>query len=68
MTPGDLRNIHTTGDGRRDTRPYMTWHKKLPQYFKLAMEKTLGRYFQVWSPYCQAAQCNQNTPISVSSR
>ena len=26
---------------------------KLPQYFYLVMEKLLGRYFQVWSPYYQ---------------
>ena len=32
------------------------------------MEKPLGRYFQVQSPYYQAAQCNQKTPISISSR
>ena len=27
------------------------------------MEKPLGRYFQVLSPYYQVAQCNQETPI-----
>ena len=27
-----------------------------------------GRYFQVWSPYYQEVQCNQKTPIPVSSR
>ena len=27
-----------------------------------------GCYFQVQSPYYQAAQCNQKTPIPVSSR
>ena len=32
---------------------------KLPQYFYLLMEKPLGLYFQVWSPYYKAAQCNQ---------
>ena len=32
------------------------------------MEKPLGRYFQVQSPDYQAAQCNQKTPIPVSSR
>ena len=32
------------------------------------MEKPLGRYFQVWSPYYQAVQYNQKTPIHVSSR
>ena len=25
-------------------------------------------YFQVWSPYYQAAQCNQKTPIPLPSR
>ena len=39
----------------------------LPQYFYLRMEKPLGCYFQVWSPYYQAAQCNQKTPIPISS-
>ena len=37
-------------------------------YFYLLMEKPLGHYFQVRSPYYQLAQCNQKTPISVSSR
>ena len=32
------------------------------------MEKPLGRYFQVWSPYYQVTQCNQKAPIPVSSR
>ena len=32
------------------------------------MEKPIDRYFQVWSPYYQAAQCNQKTPIPASSR
>ena len=32
------------------------------------MEKPLGRYFQVWFPYYQAAKCNQKTPIPVSLR
>ena len=41
---------------------------KLSQYFYLLMEKPLGSYFQVQSPYYQAAQCNQKAPISVSSR
>ena len=36
--------------------------------FLPADEETSGRYFQVWSPYCQAAQCNQKTSIPVSSR
>ena len=41
---------------------------KLYWYFYLLMEKPLGRYFQVRSPYYQAAQCNQKTPIPVFSR
>ena len=41
---------------------------KLSQYFYLLMEKPLGRYFQVRSPYYQAAKCNQKTSIPVSSR
>ena len=40
---------------------------KLPQYFDVMMEKPLGPYFQVWSPYYQAAQYNQKTPIPISS-
>ena len=39
---------------------------KLPWYFYLLMEMPLGRYFQVESPYYQAAQCNQKTPIDRS--
>ena len=56
MTPTDLRKIHTTEA------------LKLQQYFYLLMEKSLGCYFQIQSRYCQAAQCNQKTPIPVSSR
>ena len=41
---------------------------KLPQNFYLLMEEPLGRYFQVWSPYYQAAKCNHITPIPVSLR
>ena len=41
---------------------------KLPQYFYLLMGKCLGHYFPVRPAYYQAAQCNQKTPISVSSR
>ena len=40
---------------------------KLFLYFYLLMEKPLGHYFQVRSPYYQAAQCNQKTAIPVSS-
>ena len=41
---------------------------ELPQYFYLLMGKRLGHYFQVRPAYYQAAQCNQKTPILVSSR
>ena len=39
---------------------------KLSRYFYVLMEMPLGRYFQVRSPYYQAAECNNKTPISVS--
>ena len=65
MTPRDLRNIHTTGNSCRDTLPCANMALKLSRYFYLLMEKLLGRYFQVRSPYYQAAQCNQKTPIPV---
>ena len=61
MTYRDLRNIHTTGNSYRDMALKL-------MYFYLLVEKLLGHYFQVRSPYHQAAQCNQKTPISVSSR
>ena len=68
MTPRDLRNIHTTKNNGKDALPSTNVALKLPWYFYLLMEKPLGRYFQVRSPYYQAAQCNQKTPIPVSSR
>ena len=68
MTPTDLRNILTTGNSCRDTLPCTNMALKLPQYFYLLMEKPLGCYFHVWSPYYQAAQVNQKTNIPVSSR
>ena len=68
MTPRDLRNIHTTGNSCRDAIPCSNMALKLPRYFYLLMEKPLGCYFQVRSPYYQAAQCNQKTLIPVSSR
>ena len=67
MTPRDLRNIHTTGNSCRDALPCTKMALKLPLYFYLLMEKPLGHYFQVRSPYYQAAQCNQKTFIPVSS-
>ena len=68
MTPRDLRNIHTTGNSCRDALLCTNVALKLPRYFYLLMEKPLGCYFQVWSPYYQVAQSNQKTPIPVSSR
>ena len=35
---------------------------KLPRYFCLLMERPLGRYFKVWSSYCQATQCKHLYP------
>ena len=67
MTHRDLRNIHTTGNSCRDALPCANKALKLPWYFYLLMEKPLGRYFQGRSPYYHAAQCNQITPIPVSS-
>ena len=67
-TPRDLSNTHTTGNSCRDTLPCINMALKLPQYFYLLMEKPLGCNLQVWSPYYQAAQCNEKTPIAVYSR
>ena len=67
MTPRNLRNVHTTGNSCRDALPCANMAQKVPQYFNLLMEKPLGRYFQVWSSYYQAAQCNQKTPIPTVS-
>ena len=36
---------------------------KPPLHFYLLVEKPLGCYFQIWSPYYQVEQCNQKTPI-----
>ena len=68
MTPRDLRNIHPTGNSCRDALPYTNMALKPPRYFYLLMETSLGRYFLARSPYYHAAQCNQKTPIPVSSR
>ena len=67
MASRDLRNIHTTGNSCREALPCANMALKLLQYFYLLMEKPLGCYFQVRSPYYQAAQCYQKTPIPVSS-
>ena len=66
MTPRELRNIHTTGNSCRDALPCANMALKLSPVFLPADGEALGRYFQVRSPYCQAAQCNQKTPIPVS--
>ena len=63
MSPRDLRNTHTTGNSSRDALPCANMALKVPQYFYLLMEKPLGRYFQVRSPYYQMAKCSQKTPI-----
>ena len=68
MAPWDLRNIHTIGNSCRDALSTANMALKLPWYFNLLMEKPLGSYFQVPSPYYQAAQCNWKTPIPISSR
>ena len=68
MTPRDMRNIHTIGNSRREALPCASMTLKLPSHFYLLMETTLGRYFKVRSPYYQATECNQKTPISVPSR
>ena len=68
MSPMDLRNIHTTRNSCRDALPCANMALKLPWYFYMLMEKPLDCYFQVRSPYYQAAQCNQKTPIPVISR
>ena len=65
MTPRDLRNIHNTRDSCRGALLCTNMVLKLPWYFYLLMEKSLGHYFQVRSPYYQVAQCNQKTPIPV---
>ena len=68
MTRRDLRNIPAKGNNCRGALPSAKMATKLLQYFYLLMEKPLGRYFQVGSTYYQVAQCNQKTPIPVSSR
>ena len=64
--PGTLEisiPLETAAQGQTSMRDMAL---KLSQYFYLLMEKSLGRYFQVRSPYYQAAECNQKTPIPVS--
>ena len=68
MTPRDLIIIHTTGNSCRDVISCENMALKLPRYFYLLIEKPLGCYFQIWSPYSQVEECKPKTPISVSSR
>ena len=68
MTPRNLRNIHTTRKSCRNALSCANTALKIPRDFYLLMEKPLGCFFQVWSPYYGVAQCNQKTPIAVSSR
>ena len=68
MTTRDLRNIHNTRNSFRDALPYMNVALKLPQHFYLLMEKPLGCYFQVWSPYYQAAQNMDENLARVSQK
>ena len=44
------------------------FHVRLSCYFYLVIEKCLGCYFQILSPYYQAVQCNKKTSIPVSWR
>ena len=67
MTPRGLRKIQTR-NSCRDALLYANMTPKPLQYFYLLIEKPLGRFFQVWSPYYLVAQCNQKTLIFVSSR
>ena len=60
--------ISTPPNSCRDTLPHAEMALKLPWYLYQLMEKCLGHYFQVWSPYYQVAQCNQKTPIPISSK
>ena len=41
---------------------------KTPLYFYRMMEKRIGYYFQVQSPYYQVTNCNKKIPIPVLSR
>ena len=59
MTPKDLISIHTNGNSCRDALTCGNMALKLPWCFSLLMENPLDCYFQIWSPYYQAAQCNE---------
>ena len=69
MTLTENSSVVTNDTQRyRDALTCANMALKLPWYFFLLMEKPLGHYFQVQSPYYQAAQWNQKTLIPVSSR
>ena len=68
MTPRELRNIHATRNSCKDALACANMALKLSGYFYLLMEKPLGCYFGLLSPYYQTAQCNQKTLIPISSR
>ena len=59
MIPRGLKNFHKLVVG---THFHVQNGTNLPQYFYL------GHYFQVLSPYYQAAEYKQKTPIPESSR
>ena len=68
MRPTDLRNMQTIRNSFWNALPCANMALKLRWYFYLLMEKPLGRYLQVLSPYYQVTKFNQKTPIPVSSR
>ena len=69
MTPGYLENIWTTGNRDRDTPPWATW-----QWNYLVFLHADGEASWLVLPSLVSLlsgnrkQCNQKTPISVSSR
>ena len=69
MTPGYLGNIWTTGNRDRDTPPWATW-----QWNYLVFSPADGEASWLVLPSLVSLlsgnrkQCNQKTPISVSSR
>ena len=68
MTSRDRRNIHTTGNSCRDALPCVNMALKLPRYFYLLMEKPLGHYFQLWSPYYQEWKTAKKMKVGVVLR
>ena len=67
MTPRDLRNIHTTGNNCKDALPHEHDTKTTPAFLPADGEASWS-LLPSSSPYYQVAQCNQKTPIPVSSR